>query len=188
MDLSLQDLGWILAASVGVVVGWALLQAAWYHRATLGETMTRAIAVLLPGTVTVGRHVRGRVMARWQMAFDDDTTSDYDDDAPHNNNHNNGTTPIATPQPPHNALLQHNEDAALVAKAEAVVAMVDGGLKMPDGSNATETKAIKLLFGVSPGSSNPRYQAAVAAVRAVRARQQHVTPIVGRPTSARFSE
>ena len=69
---------------------------------------------------------------------------------------NNG---IATPQNASNELL-------LKAKAEALATMIHTG-------KVTQTEGIKLIFGVSPSSTNPRYQAArdatVAALQRLKA-------------------
>jgi hypothetical protein len=62
----------------------------------------------------------------------------------------NADNGVATPQNDSNALLR--------AKAEALAAMVKAG-------KIGETEGIRIVFGVAPSSSNPRYLAARAALK-----------------------
>lgn len=74
----------------------------------------------------------------------------------------NSNNRVATPQNASNDLL-------LQAKAEALAAMVKAG-------KIGETDGIKMVFGVSPSSSNPRYQAARAALKAELAKLERFHP------------
>lgn len=67
-------------------------------------------------------------------------------------------TPIATGQNASNDLL-------LATKAETLAALVLAG-------KVTETDGIKIVYGVGPSSSNPRYLAARAALKAALERAQ----------------
>jgi hypothetical protein len=73
---------------------------------------------------------------------------------------------IATPQNTSNELL-------LRAKAETLAAMIHAG-------KVTQTEGIKLVFGIGPSSTNPRYQAArdatVAAVQRLKAAETTTYP------------
>jgi hypothetical protein len=98
------------------------------------------------------RYIAVRIMES-SAGVADDPQSNADDDyreattMPQNSN--NGIAITATER---NALLLH-------AKAEALATLVKAG-------KVNETEGIKLVFGVSPSSTNPRYQAARAALKA----------------------
>jgi hypothetical protein len=65
------------------------------------------------------------------------------------------------------AITQNDSNGLLLtAKAEALAALVKAG-------KVGETEGIKLVFGVSPSSSNPRYQAARAALKAELAKNNY---------------
>lgn len=72
-------------------------------------------------------------------------------DSPATTTQQNSNNGIATPTTDSNALL-------LQAKAATLAAMVKAG-------KVGETEGIKLVFGVAPSSSNPRYIAARAALK-----------------------
>lgn len=78
------------------------------------------------------------------------------DDVQHNNNGNNDEKLIATLQNEHNRLL-------LIAKAQSLAALIHA-------KKIGQTDGIKLVFGVSPSSSNKVYIAAREAVQAELAR------------------
>ncbi len=80
-----------------------------------------------------------------------DDDADYVDIAPVATTPQNNNNGIATPAMDSNALL-------LQAKAESLAKMVKAG-------KIGETDGIKLIFEVSPSSSNPRYIAARAALK-----------------------
>lgn len=65
------------------------------------------------------------------------------------------TTPASPIAPPQN----DRNDLLLSAKAEALAALVLAG-------KVGETEGIKIVYGVAPSSSNPRYLAARAALKA----------------------
>jgi hypothetical protein len=83
--------------------------------------------------------------------WDDDTTDEITDESPATTSRQNNNNAIAITQPDRNALL-------LQAKAEALAALVKA-------EKVGETEGIKLVFGVNPSSSNPRYIAARAALK-----------------------
>jgi hypothetical protein len=83
--------------------------------------------------------------------WDEETDDEITDVLPATTISQNNNNGVAITQPDRNALL-------LFAKAEALAALVKAG-------KVGETEGIKLVFGVNPSSSNPRYTAARAALK-----------------------
>lgn len=106
-------------------------------------------AVLVARTVDLWAVVRRYVALR--LVENDPQSNEFDENSPATTTPQNSNNGIATPATVSNELL-------LQAKAEALAAMVKAG-------KIGETEGIKLVFGVAPSSSNPRYQAARAALK-----------------------
>ncbi len=123
----------------------------------LGGTVTMLVVCLVAGYLMQGGTL-GDMFVMFLQALG----------APGTNNNQEVTFSPATttPQNSNNGIAitaTERNDLLLQAKAEALAAMVLAG-------KIGETDGIKIVFGVSPSSSNPRYQAARSALKAAMER------------------
>lgn len=116
------------------------------------------LALLIDYGVPLVRATRRRyVRVEWPVIM----SRVADEDADAESNEEPAFSPATTtPQPATTALQSGATDsnALLLGQARALAAMVKAG-------KIGETEGIKLVFGVAPSSTNPRYQAARAALK-----------------------
>lgn len=111
------------------------------------------LMLVYKGAVLLGARRAAMSSGEWEAEIETDEEPAFSPATTSPQYSNNG---IATPTTDSNALL-------LRAKAETLAALVKAG-------KVGETEGIKLIFGVAPSSSNPRYIEARAALKEALAR------------------
>jgi hypothetical protein len=99
----------------------------------------------------IRRYIAIRITSSGAGYEDEEIEAENEAESPATTTQQNDNNLVAITQTERNALL-------LQAKAEALATMVNAG-------KIGETEGIKLVFGVSPSSTNPKYQAARAALK-----------------------
>jgi hypothetical protein len=141
-DIRLEDIVTILGGTIVTAIVIALTAWMWERRVYLANRYLSYESLLRFGVPIME--------SMWAPVVDE------------NNNQIAEETPATTTQQnPQNALqsVTTNSNELLQGQARALAVFVKGG-------KVGETEGIKMVFGVSPSSSNPRYLAARAALKA----------------------